>query len=306
MNVLHHARIRQIRGVIFALLGGIGWGFSGACGQYLFMYYDVNPLWLADVRMVCAGVMLTCVCMSVPRWRSATLKLMSHKSDVVHLVVFALLGLTLCQVSYLLAIKYSNAATATVLQYIGPVFIVVYVCVSSLKAPRAREIIALICVIVGTFLIATHGNMSTMVLSSQGLFWGIAAAVSVALYTLLPRRLMATYASLPVTALAMLVGGVVLCVVCRPWTMNVSLDVSGMLAVAAIVVLGTAVGFTLYLQGVADIGASRASLISSIETVSATLFAMLWLGTPFMWIDFIGFACIMMTVVLLAQPHGSE
>ena len=31
------------RGIICTLAGGIGWGFSGACGQYLFSYQDVRP-----------------------------------------------------------------------------------------------------------------------------------------------------------------------------------------------------------------------------------------------------------------------
>ena len=45
-----------------ALVGGIGWGFSGACGQFLFTQYGMDPLWLSSVRMTGAGIILLVVC----------------------------------------------------------------------------------------------------------------------------------------------------------------------------------------------------------------------------------------------------
>lgn len=38
------------RGIVCTLVGGIGWGFSGACGQYLFTHQDVRPDWLTVVE----------------------------------------------------------------------------------------------------------------------------------------------------------------------------------------------------------------------------------------------------------------
>ena len=78
-----------------------------------------------------------------------------------------------------------------------------------------------------------------------------------------------------------------------------NLDVVGWVAVGAMIVVGTVGGFAFYLQGVNDAGASKASLVSSVETVSATAFAVLWLGTSFRSMDFVGFIFIMITVFLL-------
>ena len=72
-----------------------------------------------------------------------------------------------------------------------------------------------------------------------------------------------------------------------------------------LVFLGTVVGFTLYFQAVQDIGAAKTSLIASVETVSATVFAVVWLGTSFIWIDIVGFVCIMATVFILAKPSDT-
>ncbi len=295
------ASSRALRGAIMALVGGIGWGFSGACGQFLFTGYDVDPLWLSAVRMTGAGLLLLALCAFRPKWRSSLRGMFGSRPEVGRLLLFSLAGLMTCQISYLFAIKFSNAGTATVLQYIGPVLIVVFVCLRGARLPRLREVAAILCVLAGTFLLATHGDPSNMVLSPEGLTWGLLAAGAVALYTLLPMGLMDRWGAVPVTASALTIGGVLLCIALRPWENPPALDAAGLAAVAAMIVFGTAMGFALYLQGVADIGASKASLIASVETVSATAFAVLWLGTVFVPMDFVGFVFIMATVLILME-----
>ena len=67
------------------------------------------------------------------------------------------------------------------------------------------------------------------------------------------------------------------------------------------VILGTILTFTLYLDGVRRIGPARGSMISAVEPVSASLFAVCWLGTPLTGVDFVGFACIFAMILLLAH-----
>ena len=43
---------QKIRGFLFALFGGILWGFSGTCGQYLFTFEDLDSEWLTVTRML--------------------------------------------------------------------------------------------------------------------------------------------------------------------------------------------------------------------------------------------------------------
>ncbi|MBP9999917.1 MAG: DMT family transporter, partial [Clostridiales bacterium] len=84
----------------------------------------------------------------------------------------------------------------------------------------------------------------------------------------------------------------------------VNLDLKGWLAVGGVVILGTAVAYTIYLQGVADVGAVKASLLSSVEPVSSTVISVLWLHTKFEIIDIIGFACILATIFLLTKKES--
>lgn len=298
----------NVRGVALALIGGIGWGFSGACAQFLFANYGLDSAWLTTIRMLCAGVLL--VCFVVVTKRAALLQMLSRPAAVGRLVFFAVFGLMLCQFTYLMAINYSNAGTATVLEYIGPVLIVAATCLSKHRPPSMREIVAMLCVVVGTFLLATHGDLASLALSPEALFWGLAAAVTVAIYTMAPGSLMKDYGSLPVLACGLLIGGAVLGLATQAWTLAPAFGEGGLNARAVavlfggLVFVGTVVGFSAYLQAVADIGAAKASLIASVETVSATAFAVLWLGTSFASMDFVGFIFIMATVFLLANFKG--
>lgn len=294
---------KNIRGFCFALLGGISWGFSGACAQYLFHHYNVDPLWVSSVRMLCAGIVLCAFALAIAR--GPFLAMWRNRNTVASLVIFSVFGLASCQITYLLAIQNSNAGTATVIQYIAPVLVVLYLCVRSHRRPLKREVLAIALVMMGTFLVATHGNPNSLALTPAGLFWSLVSAVTYAMYTLIPRRLMLHYGSVPVVAGALLIGGIMLSIVLQSWTVNPGFDFSGwLLLFFGLVLFGTIIGFTLYFQAVKDIGATKTGIVASIETVSATMFAVLWLGTSFSWIDIVGFVFIMATVFVLAKHPG--
>lgn len=287
------------KGVWLTVIGGICWGFSGTCGQYLLSNCQLDNKWLTSVRMLTAGIILTFFCLM--KKRPALSGMIHDKSSMVRLFLFAIAGLTVCQFTYLTAIKYTNAGTATVLQYIGPIFILIYACISQLRWPKIQEAIAIVLALTGTFLIATGGNIHTMIITKEGLFWGLMSAVSVFLYSTLPKKIISLWGSTVVTGLGMLIGGVVLFVGVRAWSIPVYISLRMFWAMVAIVIIGTVVAFTLYLYGVNELGAVKASMIASVEPVAATIFSAVILGTRFHIVELLGFVCILTTVFLLAR-----
>ena len=99
----------------------------------------------------------------------------------------------------------------------------------------------------------------------------------------------------------MLIGGIVLGLGTRFWNQTVPLDGSGLAALAAIILLGTAIAFTLYLTGVKEIGAVKGSMLASVEPVSSTVCMVVWLHSAFGAMDLAGFLCIFTTIFLLAK-----
>lgn len=290
-----------LRGVVCSALGGVCWGFSGTCGQYLFSRFGVSSLWLTCIRLLAGGILLTLL--ALPRHRDSVSGILCSPGDLLRLTCYGVFGLLLCQYAYMTAISWSNAATTTVLQNLGLLIIMGYTCLRNRRLPSRRELLALVLALAGVYLLATGGDPRHMALSPKGLFWGLAAAVAVALYTLLPQKLLSRWDRSAVVGLGMLIGGIVLNLAARSWTLSVSLDLRGWLAVSAIVLLGTAAAFSLIMQGIVDVGPAKASMLASTEPVSATVFSALWLGTSFAPTDLIGFAAITVTVFLLAKSE---
>ena len=140
-----------------------------------------------------------------------------------------------------------------------------------------------------------------MGLSPQGLFWGLCTTLASTIYTLLPRPLVARWPQIPILACGMLIGGTVMNIGVQSWTFQLNLAPSGWLAIGGIVLFGTMLSFTLFMQGLRDLGPVKTSMLAITEPVSATIFSALWLGTQFSTTDFIGFAAILAMIFLLAK-----
>ena len=285
-----------IRGYMLAILGGVSWGISGVCSQYLFMKYEVSADWLTAVRMLLSGILL--LMLALQREHMRVFKIWKERKDVAWLIAFGLAGLLLCQYTFLAAIKYSNSATATVLQSLNVVLMAIVVSVWNKKQMRKIQIAAIILAISGTYLIATKGNPMSIDISAKGLTFGILAAVGVVVYTLLSRPIIASWGNLTITGWGVLIGGMVLFVVTRAWIFPTNLDFPAWIIIAVIVIIGTAVGFSVFLESVKYIGPVKSTLLGCLEPASATILSALVLGTRFTVVELIGFVLVVGTVFL--------
>ena len=208
-------KTNNIRGYMLAILGGVSWGISGVCGQYLFMKYEISADWLTAVRMLLSGILLLMLALQKEHMR--VFKIWKERKDVIWLIAFGLAGLLLCQYTFLAAIKYSNSATATVLQSLNVVLMAIVMAVWNRKRMSRIQIAAIILAVSGTYLIATKGNPVSMDISAKGLIFGILAAIGVVIYTLLSRPIIASWGNLTITGWGMLIGGSVLFFLTRAW-----------------------------------------------------------------------------------------
>lgn len=298
---MNETKSHLLRGSLCTMLGGVCWGFSGTCGQYLFTRYGVSSLWLTCLRLLSGGVIM--LVLAAVRHRRELLRIWRSPADAAMLVGYGVFGLMMCQYAYMTSISYSNAGTTTVLQTLSLVIIMLLTCLRLRRRPNRVETVALVLALLGTFLLATGGDPAHMVLSPQGLFWGLATAVAVTVYTLLPRRLLARWNREAINGWGMLIGGAILNLGARSWTLHTDLPLQGWLAVAAIVLFGTVLSFTLFMQGIQDVGPVKSSMLAATEPVSATVFSAVWLGTAFSAVDLMGFAAIIATIFLLARSE---
>ena len=291
----------HFKGFSLAIIASVLWGISGTFAQFLFQRRGINVEWLITTRMLIAGFMLLLI--AGYNKNPGLWKIWKNKKDAFQLVLFSITGILAVQYTYFAAVKHSNAATATILQYAGPVLIAVYLAFKYHRLPKFLEYLAILLAVLGTFLLVTHGNIHSLTISGMAFFYGIASAFALAVYTLQPIALLKKYSSTVIIGWGLFVGGVAFSFVKPPWNVEGNWDIYTYSYTSFIILFGTSAAFYLYLKAVQLIGGQKTSLLTSAEPLSATILAILWLNIPFETIDWIGGFCIISTVFLLGRKE---
>ena len=285
-------------GMLSTFVGGTLWGINGVMGNYLFLNKNVTTPWLIPYRLILAGFLL----LSYLYYKkgSKIFDVLKNPKDLFQIVLFGFIGMLGTQYTYFSAIQFSNAAIATVLTYFGPTLVLIYMCLREKRKPLKYEIVSICLSSFGVFLLATHGDITSLQISFKALVWGILSALSVVFYTVQPESLLKKYGASIVVAWGMMIGGIFITFVTKPWNISVTFDFVTFLVLMLIIVFGTIIAFILYLTGVNIIGPTKASIIACIEPVAATICAILFLGVTFDFLDVIGFLCIISTIFIVA------
>ena len=294
----------EIIGIILTLLGATLWGVSGTSVQFVGNFRNMNLEWLLMMRLITAGLLT--VLYGWIRQGNAIFNVFRNWRDTLGLVIFGVFGMALCQYTYFRSIVIAGAGIATVLQYLAPSMIIIYLLVRYGKRPSTGEIISVILALAGTICLMGNNGFSFESFRSDVLFWGLLSAVGVAVYSVSPVRLLATYGTIPIVGFGMLLSGLVAAALFQQPHSYATWDVWTVVGCFNVVFLGTIVSFNAYLEGVKRIGAVSGSILSSIEPISAAFFGWALLGNQFNWVGILGMAMIIATVIIIALEKRGQ
>ncbi|WP_405381268.1 DMT family transporter [Phascolarctobacterium sp.] len=288
----------MLKGIILIVCAASFWGLGGVAGQFLFKYYAMDPFWLVMVRQIIAGSCFLGYAALV------------HKVDVfdflrkypVTMIKFSFIGILGAQLGFYYTINLCNAATATVLQYSAPVYVMLWMSYTQRRMPEGREIIGIFGAIVGVFLIATHGSLNSLALSPAALFVGLLSAISYAYYSIKPVDLLKVYPASVIIGWGQLISGLSLISMRNPLVVPVELDTMAWVAMVYLILGATIASYGLYLGGLKIVGPTKASLISCAEPLASIIAVVLLLDTKLVLPDYVGMGCIIFTVLLLSLP----
>ena len=294
----------EVIGIILTLLGATLWGVSGTSVQFVGNFRNMNLEWLLTMRLITAGLLT--VLYGWIRQGNAVFNVFRNWRDTLGLVIFGVFGMALCQYTYFRSIVIAGAGIATVLQYLAPSMIIIYLLMRYGKRPSTGEIISVILALAGTICLMGNNGFSFESFRSDVLFWGLLSAVGVAVYSVSPVRLLATYGTIPIVGFGMLLSGLVAAVLFQQPHSYATWDVWTVVGCFNVVFLGTIVSFNAYLEGVKRIGAVSGSILSSIEPISAAFFGWAMLGNQFNWVGILGMAMIIATVIIIALEKRGQ
>lgn len=291
----------RIKGIVLVICATSLWGVSGTVAQFLFQQNNFTPEWLVVIRLLLSGLLL--LSYGLLKKDTGIKNIWKDKKDKITLISFSILGMLGSQYTYFASIKYGNAATATILQYLSPVIITCYIAFSSKKLPKFNQICAILLAMVGTFFIITKGDINSLSISKLALFWGICSAFAAALYTLQPSNLLKKYSSTTIVGWGMLIGGIAFSFINPPWKFSGVWSLSTITSVGFVIVFGTLIAFYCYLESLNYILPTEASILGAVEPLSAAFLSVIWLKVSFRLADFVGTACIISTIIILSYSN---
>lgn len=209
----------KISGIVLVLTGAICWGIGGTVSQKLFQLDGIEVNWYVTVRLLIAGLPLL-VIQSFTNGRFQIFDVWRNKKTAGQLIIFGLVGMLTVQYTYMASIKHGNSAVATLLQYLSPIMIMIYIALRKQSVLTRNDLACAVLALSGCFLLLTNGSLTRLSVSSLAVIWGLLSGVSAAFYTLYAVQLIKKFDSLVVVGWAMIIGGLGMSFIHPPWKMN--------------------------------------------------------------------------------------
>lgn len=286
------------------LTAAVLWGLSGTLAQPLFQEKGISPVWLVTIRMLIAGALL--LLLSAVRKPRQIFAIWRVPGDRNALILFGLFGMLMVQWTYFSAIDTGNAAIATLLQYLAPAIITIYLAFTTKKGVTPKILLSLLMAITGTFLLVTHGSFTKLQVPAEAVFWGLLSAFALAFYTLYPIRLLAVYGSALTVGWGMVIGGGAFLFYAQPWKISGNpFAWDALLLIFFIIFFGTFLAFYLFMESLKYTTPTEASLLASVEPLTAVAASVLLFHIPYSFASFLGTLLILGMVILLSIPENS-
>lgn len=288
------------KGIFLVITGAVFWGIGGTVAKKLFQQYQINVDWLVTVRLLIAGFLLLTI-QFFKKDRSQILGVWKTGKIALQLIIFGVLGMLAVQYTYMASIEHGNAAVATLLQYLAPVMIIIYLIFRKQTALTRRDMLTVSLALIGCFFLLTNGSISQLSVPASAVTWGVLSGIALAFYTLFAVPLLKQYDSLVIVGWAMIIGGFVLSFIQPPWQMDYkNLTLGAILYLVFIIIFGTMIAFWFYIESLQSLPPKESSLLGSIEPLAAVLTTIFWLKEPFGFFQWLGAACIIGMILLLA------
>lgn len=269
------------------------WAISGVFGKIL-MTGSVSPSQLVFYRSALGSALLAAILLL----KTKLLPTISLR-DLPFLIAMAVFGLALTQFFYYAAIQSMSVGLAVLLEYLAPLWIILFERFWRKKPIARGKILALSLALSGCFLVSvpTAGRADS---SPKGLFFGIAAGICLTAYTLMSQKALESYPETTVLFYSLfftaLFWGVFASDIKASW-LAIGHFQFGLIVYVAI--LGTLVPFFLFIFALKRLEASQVGIISTLEPVVAAVIAWVHLGEELTLMQMTGGFLVLSAIVVL-------
>lgn len=273
---MNHYQKNIFKGTIYSLLSGLIWGICGILGEFFFTHYQVSSGWITSMRLSIAGGFV--LIFSSFKFRSQLFDLWRNRNNYLPFLAYAILGIFSVQFFFYLCVEYSNATTATILQFISPIFILLYNRIIYKKKASKSAILYVLVAMVGVFLMTTKGDLSKLSITPLALLTGLLSALGVMFNVILPQPFAKKYGFVPTVGWGMIIAGIFSNFLYPVYKISFQVDAISICICLAIAFLGTAFAFFLSMKAVSLVSPLVVSVVSASEPLSSAILSVLFLG----------------------------
>jgi DME family drug/metabolite transporter len=267
----------------------------------------IDPLILSQTRTTFSLLVLLPLLVASQGWQRIKLP----ARDLAYCFLLGTLGVAVSNYFYYVAIQRTNVATAIIVQYTAPVWVLFYVVARGQQKISMQKVIAVALAVTGIALVigivgtkASEGR--ALRLDSYGLLAALLASFSFAFYNVGGHRILARYDRWRVLVWTLAPAAAFWLVVNPPWKIVAAHYAPAqwlfLFVFSMISVLGA---FSLYFLGLQHLEPTRAIIASCLEPVFSIVLAALLLGEVLHPIQTLGIIFVLAAIVIVQRPGRS-
>ena len=294
---------KPLYGYLLAALAALCWASGGLISQGLFRAVNIDPATLTAVRATSAFLILTVFLLIFHR-KAFVLKRPAR--DLLFLVPFGMIALAGANFTYLQSIRISGVAPAILMEYMAPLFTLGASVLFFKQKLQVGIIAGVILALAGCAIVVGVFNRAALTVSGTGLAWGVASAVTFALYGIMGDRGPHDIDLFSKLYYALLFNALLWNIMLGPARV-ISPLISAKTALPIIIMasVSTVLPFGAFLLALRFIDATRASVTAMLEPVAAGLGAALIFKQPLTQNLIIG-GIIVLGAIALIQLSGQQ
>jgi drug/metabolite transporter, DME family len=299
---------RPFRGYFYIASATFLWGIAATLGRAAFtgrllpkgeVLRPIDPLILSQSRTSFSFFALLLVLAAVRGVQSLRVPAV----DLWRMVLLGIFGVAASNYFYYLAIQRTNVATAIILQYTAPIWVLLYTFLRGAHKPTVRRVLAVLVAVTGIALVIGVFGPGRFQLDRIGVVAALLAAFSFSFYNLGGHSILSRHDHWIVLLYTAFSASLFWTFVNPPWKVIAAhYSTAQWLFLLIFSLISVLAPFSFYFAGLRYLEPTQAVVVSCMEPVFSIVLAALILGEMVRPIQSLGIVLVLIAIVVVQLP----
>jgi len=287
---------REMHGYILIVMASVLWGTLGIFAKLSFEF-GILPETLIALRLAISFATLSIILILFDR---DSLKI--QKADVLFFLIFGVFAIALQRISYFYAVDLTTATVAAILFYTYPVFVTLIASFFLKEKITSGELLAIALTFLGVALVVKLYDTSSLSFNLVGIIFGLFSSLFFVFYFIATKKLRNRYSSWTLTFYGDGIGALTLTpIIAFSLPQITEFPLQLWLLIFTIAWIPSLLAYLLYSHALKYVKASKGSVLSVLEPLSAALFSTVFIGESLEKLQIVGIALALTGVVALLR-----